>query len=99
MRAKFNSFNQAVRHAFGVVTCAVVVLLMAATAPAQNLFESDSLSGNIYEFTPGGMRTNIASMGWLLILRAIYLYRILATAVTTGTSPKSHLEEQKTFLP
>ena len=61
MRAKFNSFNQAVRHAFGVVTCAVVVLLMAATAPAQNLFESDSLSGNIYEFTPGGMRTNIAS--------------------------------------
>src|SRR5579859_739742 len=36
------------------------VLLLASSAPAQNLFVSGS-SGNIYEFTPGGVQSTFAS--------------------------------------
>ena len=41
--------------------CAVAGLLIASGASAQNLFEADS--ENIYEFTPGGVRTNFAGGG------------------------------------
>jgi len=36
-------------------------LLITAAAQAQNLFEVDTGSGNIYEFTPGGVRSTFTS--------------------------------------
>ena len=36
-------------------------MLVASSAQAQNLFEVDYGSGNIYEFTPGGVRSTFAS--------------------------------------
>src|SRR5882762_192193 len=38
-----------------------VILLMALSASAQNLYVADKVSGNIYEFTPGGVRSTFAS--------------------------------------
>jgi hypothetical protein len=61
MRAKFNSFHRAVRHAFGGAICAGAVLLMAASAPAQNLFATDFEGGKIYEITSDGVQTTFAS--------------------------------------
>jgi sugar lactone lactonase YvrE len=46
---------------FGAVACAGAILLMSSSAPAQNLFVDDYYSGNIYEFTPGGVRSTFAS--------------------------------------
>jgi len=40
--------------------CAGAVLLMAPSAPAQNLFAGD-YSGSIYDYTPGGVRSTFAS--------------------------------------
>ena len=37
------------------------VILICSSAPAQNLFMSDAPGGNIYEFTPNGVRTTFAS--------------------------------------
>jgi sugar lactone lactonase YvrE len=48
-------------HSFGGVVCAGAVLVMAASASAQNLFVSSSYDGNIYEFTPGGVQSTFAS--------------------------------------
>ena len=61
MRAKFNSFHRAVHRLFGTVVCAGAMLLMAASAPAQNLFVADSASNSIYEITPDGVQTTFAS--------------------------------------
>src|SRR5208282_469400 len=45
-----------------IQTCLLCAfLLIASSAPAQNLFEADWSSGNIYEFTPGGARSTFAS--------------------------------------
>src|SRR5208282_1097228 len=45
-----------------IQTCLLCAfLLIASSAPAQNLFEADWSSGNIYEFTPGGVRSTFAS--------------------------------------
>src|ERR1017187_3158477 len=41
--------------------CAAAVLLVAAKVQAQNLFVSSYGSGNIYEYTPGGVRSTFAS--------------------------------------
>jgi hypothetical protein len=38
-----------------------VVMLIASSAQAQNLFVSDMNSGNIYEFAPNGTRSTFAS--------------------------------------
>lgn len=40
---------------------ALATALSPAVAQAQNLFVSDSGSGNIYEFTPGGVQSTFAS--------------------------------------
>ena len=61
MRAQFNSFHRAVRRVFGAVVCAGAVLLMAASAPAQNLFATDFEGGHVYEVTPDGVQTTFAS--------------------------------------
>jgi hypothetical protein len=61
MKAKRNLFLRAARHAFSGVVCAGAVLLFAASAQSQNLFVTDFWSGNVYEFTPGGVRTTFAS--------------------------------------
>jgi sugar lactone lactonase YvrE len=37
------------------------ILLMASCVSAQNLFEADGFSGNIYEFTPSGVQSTFAS--------------------------------------
>src|SRR5258708_7177178 len=47
-----------------LVVAAVFILSVAAQltyAAPGDLYESDSLSGNIYEFTPGGTRSTFAS--------------------------------------
>lgn len=61
MKTKLTSNIRAVYHSFGGVVCAGAVLLIASGAPAQNLFEADWSSGNIYEFTPGGAQSTFAS--------------------------------------
>jgi hypothetical protein len=52
---------RSVCHVFAGVVGAGAVLLMAAGAPAQNLFVADNASGNIYEFTPNGGSTTFGS--------------------------------------
>ena len=61
MKTKFKFSIDAACHPFGGVVCAGVVMLIASSAQAQNLFASDYYSGNIYEYTPGGARTTFAS--------------------------------------
>jgi hypothetical protein len=61
MKTKFKFTVSAACHSFGGVVCAGAVMLIASSAQAQNLFEADSGTGNIYEFTPGGVRTTFAS--------------------------------------
>src|SRR5208283_4762492 len=61
MKTKFKSIIRAACHSFFGVVCVGVVLLIAASTQAQNLFEADYVSGNIYEFTPGGARSTFAS--------------------------------------
>ncbi len=39
----------------------LAALLSPALAPAQNLFEADASSGNIYEFTPSGAQSTFVS--------------------------------------
>ena len=61
MKTKFKSNIRAGCHSFGGVVCVGAVLLIASSAQAQNLFETDLHSGNIYEYTPGGARSTFAS--------------------------------------
>src|SRR5580765_429564 len=58
---KFKSFNRAARSPFGAVVCAGAVMLIAASAPAQNLFVAGGYDGTIYEYTPGGVQSTFAS--------------------------------------
>jgi hypothetical protein len=46
---------------FGGLVCAGAVVLFSSNASAQNLFEADDHTGNIYEFTPGGTQSTFAS--------------------------------------
>jgi sugar lactone lactonase YvrE len=60
VKAKFNSFHQALRREFSGAVCAGAVLLIASTTQAQNLFVS---AGNtIYEFAPGYMPGGASSI-------------------------------------
>jgi len=40
---------------------ATIILALSTTVRGQNLFEADSGSGAIYEFTPGGVQSTFAS--------------------------------------
>jgi glucose/arabinose dehydrogenase len=48
-------------HSFCGAVCAGAVALITSSGQAQNLFEADNGSGNVYEFTPGGARSTFAS--------------------------------------
>jgi hypothetical protein len=61
METKCKSIIRDAYHFFGGALCAGAVLLIASSAQAQNLFEADGYSGNIYEFTPSGVQTAFAS--------------------------------------
>ena len=61
MKTKFKSTIRAACHSFGGAVCAGAFLLLTASTQAQNLFEADEDSGNIYEFTPGGAQSTFAS--------------------------------------
>src|SRR5436309_15668281 len=54
---KFESGLGAARHSFAKVVFWGAVILTCSSALAQSLFVSDVAGGNIYEFTPGGLRT------------------------------------------
>ena len=58
---KLKSKIRAACQPFGASVCAGALLLIASGAQAQNLFEADYGSGNIYEFTPGGVQSTFAS--------------------------------------
>ena len=61
MKTKCKSSIRAPCQSFGGAVCAGVVLLMASSAEAQNLFVSDMASGNICEFTPSGVQSTFAT--------------------------------------
>src|SRR6266513_2960989 len=49
-------------HLISRIVCLGAVILTCSSAPAQNLFvSSDAAGGNIYEFTPNGVRSTFAS--------------------------------------
>src|SRR6266513_207075 len=49
-------------HLISRIVCLGAVILVCSSAPAQNLFvSSDAAGGNIYEFTPNGVRSTFAS--------------------------------------
>ena len=51
-----------VAHLLTWIVCLGALILSCASAPAQNLFvSSDAAGGNIYEFTPNGVRSTFAS--------------------------------------
>jgi sugar lactone lactonase YvrE len=56
---KLNKMTQ--NRFLGGAVCAGTLLLMASSAPAQNLFVSDYSAGNVYEYTPGGVQSTFAS--------------------------------------
>ena len=50
------------RHLIGGVLCLAVISLICSSAPGQNLFVSSfAAGGNIYEFTPDGVRSTFVS--------------------------------------
>jgi glucose/arabinose dehydrogenase len=61
MKASSKFSLRAACHLLGGASCVGIVLLIAASVQAQNLFEADEYSGNIYEFAPSGARTTFAS--------------------------------------
>jgi hypothetical protein len=61
LKTKCKSIIRAACHSFSGAVCAGAVLLIASSAQAQNLFEADRGSGNIFTFTPGGVQTTFAS--------------------------------------
>jgi cytidylate kinase len=61
MKTKFKSSNRAACHSIGGVVCVVAVILISSSVQAQNLFVSDWGSESIYEFTPGGAQSTLAS--------------------------------------
>ena len=61
MKTKFKSTIRSTCHSFSGAVCVGVVILIAASTQAQNLFVSTAGSGTIYEFTPGGVQSTFAS--------------------------------------
>ena len=61
MKTRCPSIFRAANHSFDRAVFAGAILLITSSAPAQNLFEADRGSGNIYEFTPGGVQSTFAS--------------------------------------
>jgi sugar lactone lactonase YvrE len=61
VKTQFKSVLNAASSPFGGIIGAGAVLLIASSVPAQNLFETSSGDGNIYEFTPGGAQSTFAS--------------------------------------
>ena len=61
MKTKFKSIIRNACHSFGGMVCAGAFMLIASSAQAQNLFESDWGGGTINEFTPGGTKSTFAS--------------------------------------
>ena len=61
MKTRCPSIFRAAYHLFNRAIFAGAVLLITSSAPAQNLFEADWRSGNIYEFTPDGVQSTFAS--------------------------------------
>lgn len=55
--------NTKVKFSLWAVCCSYIggILLISASTQAQNLFEADWYSGNIYEFTPNGERSTFAT--------------------------------------
>lgn len=49
------------RYLPGAAICVGTALIFPSNGQAQNLFETDEYSGNIYEFTPSGVRSTFAS--------------------------------------
>ena len=77
----------------------VMALSIPDIVKAQNLFVADFGSGNIYEFTPGGVQSTFASglnvLDWPSTARAICLRRI----PTAATSMNLRRAERKAPLP
>lgn len=61
MKTKFKSAIRIAPQLFSGSFLTVVVLLIAPGMLAQNLFEADWGTGNIYEFTPGGTQSTFAT--------------------------------------
>jgi hypothetical protein len=61
MKTKIKSIIHSACHSFRGAVCVVAVLLISSSVQAQNLFVSDYLDNNIYEFTPGGVQSTFAS--------------------------------------
>ena len=61
MKTRCQSIFRAAYHSFDRAVFAGAAMLISFSAQAQNLFEADRGSGNIYEFTPGGVRSTFAS--------------------------------------
>jgi sugar lactone lactonase YvrE len=61
MKAEPLFLSRAISHLFGGALCAGTVLLMAASAQAQNLFATDFEGGKIYEITSEGVQTTFAT--------------------------------------
>jgi hypothetical protein len=58
MKTKF-SFFSGISHYLGTVVSVGTIISMAVSAQAQNLFEADYGSDNIYEFTLGGVAKHL----------------------------------------
>src|SRR6188472_566327 len=59
---KFDSAFRAASQLIARVVCLGAIILICSSAPGQNLFvSSDAGGGNIYEFTPNGVRSTFAS--------------------------------------
>src|SRR5215472_16489310 len=50
-----------IRDLFSAILCLAAIILISPLAKAQNLFESDYNSGNVYQFTPSGSQSTFAS--------------------------------------
>src|SRR5438874_2575716 len=92
-KTKLKSAPGLARHSFGSLLCLGAVILICSSALAQNLFVSASDgSGNIYEFTPAGVRSTFVSgtSGALafdaagnLFVAADAIYKLTPTGVRT----------------
>ena len=61
-KTKFDSAFRAASQLIARVVCLGAIILICSSAPGQNLFvSSDAGGGNIYEFTPNGVRSTFAS--------------------------------------
>src|SRR5262249_34398862 len=64
MKTKFKSSLRATCLACGAAVCAGALMLISGRAQAQNLFVSGYYTGNIYEYTPGGVQSIFANGGY-----------------------------------